>query len=738
MSAIPFLRTHLLAGASLSLLLVGCGGSSGGNGGGGGPPGNNPPTAAFNAPTTGVAALRGDLVGITFTANDDGAAQVRLIASVDASLATTGDNTVVFGPEVDANGAVVTRNAATATLATGPYTLFLTVDDGVNPVASATLAGPFVVIQGHAGVAPTRSTAYGVRGNRVLMSIGESEDSFIPLILNGDLDSGDGVLATQDTATAVFTQHALSTDVTQINAQGTARKLDNDGPLLFFQMREIDQNAFINGDMDQNDIFFGWWYPTVPSLSFHNYGGVLSTGRAVGPKAVVFIAESQQGGAASLNPPDADTNDTVGATLDLTLPGGTRFVIPRATIANPVLRLDGNFAAFHVSEANGAVDLNGDADQTDTLIIVGNVATNTQVGLAGQIISVQGARDTQAGAAFDVSSSARVVYYVNEVTAAADLNGDGDQFDNVPSLWNPTGSPFVESFPGVSAGTRLQAGNNPRIAAYLGSRLFYTSMENRSVSAADDNGDGDQLDQEVLRWTDEITPGTTTVVLPALVGFPALTGLALDGGFFAEVGTNFLSVVVQESANGNLDLSGDGNIGPALLIIDTSTALPTVFNPSLSPMASPGPGLIPITGVKGPAGVAVLISETVNGNLNGDGDATDTLLFYVPFATPTVPVNVGSSAAVDVHLAGTHVGMIANEQTNLTDYNQDGDTFDMVFRSFSTTGVEQQKGLTAASTARVAADDGTLWAFLRSEVAELRDLNGDGDQLDVVVGFWKP
>lgn len=732
------LRARLPVVASLLVLVMGCGGSGGGGGGGGGPGTDTPPTVVITAPITGVAAMRGDVVDITFTADDDGAGLVRMIASVDASLATTGDNTLVFGPEVDANGVSVTRGAATAALAPGTYSLFVTVDDGVNPVASAMLAGTFVVMQAHAGVAPSRSTAFGVRGTRVLMSIGETEDTAVPTILNGDMDAGDGVLATLDTATGIFTQHALSTDVTNVNGLGTARKLDNDGPLLFFQVREADQ-GFMNGDMDSSDTLFGWWYPSTPSVTFHAYGGVRTNGRAFGPKALVTIEEAQQGTAPSLNPPDPDTVDTVGGSIDVTAPPGTRFVIPRAMSSNLLQQLEGSFAAFHVSEVNGNVDLNGDTDQSDNLLLVHNLATNTDVGLAGSIpTAFQGARDTQPAAAFDVSAMGRVVYYVNEVTAGQDFNGDGDMFDNVPSLWNPTVAPFVETFPGATLGMRLEAGNNPRIAAYVGARLFYTSMENRTVGAADDNGNGNQLDLEILRWTHEATPTVSTVLSPNLPGFPSLTGLSLDGGFLAEVGTSFLSVVVQESANGFLDLSGDGIVGTALLLIDASTAVPTVYNPSLSPMASPAPGLIPITGVDGPAGLAVLVSELSNGDLNGDADGTDMLLLYVPFATPTTPVNLGSTAAVDVHLAGAHVGMIANEQTNQTDYNADGDSLDMVFRAFRTNGVQAQPGLTAAPTARVAADDGTLWAFLRSEVSEVRDLNGDGDQLDVVVGVWKP
>ena len=743
-------RSHLLGGAGLSLVLVACGGSGGGGGGGGGPPGvDTPPTAVLNAPTTGALALKGDLVPITYTANDDGNAQCRLVVSVDASLATTGDNTTVFGPEVDANGVAVVRNAATASLAPGPYNLFLTVDDGVNPVASAALAGPFVVVVGRAGVPPTRSTAYGVRGSKVLLSVGEFEDG--NLDRNGDGDTGDGVLAVVDgmAGTSAFLNAAfaapptptfLTTDVTGIDGAGTARRLDNDGGLLFFPVREVDQGRSINGDADQTDTMFGWWDPASLNAGLHLYGGVRATGRAFGTKALVSVLESEEGAGGTTLNVDADTTDTVGGTIDTAFAGGTRFTVPRAATLPAVLALDGSFVAYKISEPNNGIDMNGDADIADNVIFVANVATNLQVGVAGQVNPPAGGRDTQVGAAFDVSPTSRVVYYVNEATApAVDLNGDGDTLDNVPSQWNgSTGvPPFIESFPGVAAGVRLEAGNNPRFAVYQGTRFLYTSRELRTLGATDDNGDGDMLDTEVLRWSDDANPGVTNVLVPSLPGFPGLVGLALDGGQMAEVGAGFVSVVVQEAANGGLDLSGDGVVNSVLLLINTSATPPTVFNTGVTPAAN---GLIPVTGVKGPSGIVVSLPEALNGNLNGDADATDILAFYFSFGAPTTPVNLGNSAAVDVFLTGLRIGLIANESTNGTDYNGDGN-FGFVFRCFSTAGVVEQTGLPCASTARVAADDGSLWAFLRNEnvgTGEGRDLNGDGDTLDFVVGFWKP
>jgi hypothetical protein len=81
------LRRSSWASLLLALPLVACGSDPDGSGGGGGGGGGTPPTAAITAPTTGVIALQGDLVPVTITANDVGAAQVRLVADVDETSA---------------------------------------------------------------------------------------------------------------------------------------------------------------------------------------------------------------------------------------------------------------------------------------------------------------------------------------------------------------------------------------------------------------------------------------------------------------------------------------------------------------------------------------------------------------------------------------------------------------------------------------------------------------------------
>jgi hypothetical protein len=676
-------------------------------------------------------------VPISFTANDDGAALVRLIADPDGVLATPAGQVVVFGPVPDANGTPLTVNAQTVGLAAIAYTLFLTVDDGFNAVASDTLGAPFVVVAGRAGVAPTRSTAYGVLGTSIVMSVGEAENG--GTVLNGDAAADDGVLATLNAVTGVFTQHTVSTDVTGIDGPGTARRLRGQGSRFFVRVREADQ-GMINGDADAIDLMTAYLVPSGPTVTVHPFAGVTPTGQVLGTRALCTLLEAQEGAAGTTQNSDVDTLDTVVVQLESLL--NTRITWPRATVANPVVRVKGARGAYLISEAGEGLDMNGDLDAVDTLIVGVDLNSLGPVGnfqgLVGAVPMLNGARDVQPASAFDLSSDARFGYYMNEVAVGASLNGDGDATDQAPSIWDNSVFPPIANVPGAGGGIALDAGPNPRFAFYQGTKFLYTAVEAAAYSPlAGDNGDGEQLDQEILRWTDHaVAPGVTNVLAPALGGaFAALTGLALDGGSVVQVAPTWLAVVVSEVANGGLDLSGEGMMGPALLLIDTATTPPTVYNTGVSPAGS---GMIPLTGITDETtGIVVSLPETINGNLNADMDLSDTLLFYFSFATPTVGVNLGAGGP-DAFIAGGRIGITANEALTQTDHNGDIDTLDFCFRVVSTTGATELAGRTCAPTSRPAADDGTLWAYLRSEPAELLDLNGDGDQLDFVPAAWKP
>ena len=230
MNTTRFPLSRALSWSAIALLpLGGCGGSGGGGGGGGG---GTPPTAAISGPGTGVLALRGDVVRLTITANDDGAASVRVLADGDGNLLTPGDQTVLYGPASDNDGVPLVVSLPTLALAPGVYPIFLTVDDGVNLVASAIYGPGIVVMAGRASVAPTRSATYGVVGNLIVIAVGEAENFNVPL--NGDADVGDGVIGTLNAFTGVFTQSNVSTDVTGLDAAGTARVLESSAGVTYF------------------------------------------------------------------------------------------------------------------------------------------------------------------------------------------------------------------------------------------------------------------------------------------------------------------------------------------------------------------------------------------------------------------------------------------------------------------------------------------------------------------------
>jgi hypothetical protein len=222
--------------------------------------------------------------------------------------------------------------------------------------------------------------------------------------------------------------------------------------------------------------------------------------------------------------------------------------------------------------------------------------------------------------------------------------------------------------------------------------------------------------------------------LPAV---PARATIVLDGGAAALLGPFWLAVVANEGANG-LDLNGDLDQGDnVLLLVEVAAGPPpVVHNTQLVTSAA---GSIPLTGVSdGVSGVLVRAVESANADLNGDGDVTDALLVWFAFAQPTTRVFLQNTGGDHAWVAGGTIGVTANEALTQTDLNGDGDAFDFLFRAYSDLGALLEPGILSASHSRPYSADGSLWAFLRSEVAEARNLNGDADSLDFVLGLWKP
>jgi hypothetical protein len=176
------------------------------------------------------------------------------------------------------------------------------------------------------------------------------------------------------------------------------------------------------------------------------------------------------------------------------------------------------------------------------------------------------------------------------------------------------------------------------------------------------------------------------------------------------------------------------------MLVDLRGALPVVHNTGLVPvnpatLPLPG-GTIPITGVGGDSGVVVQAAESANGDLNGDGDTTDVLAYYVDFAAPTTLVPLPNTGAMHAAVRGGAIALTAAEFLTGADHDGNGRITDFVLRVFDRTGAVLEPGRLASEHGVPASEDGSFWVWLRSEVAEAKDLNGDTDALDLVLGVW--
>ena len=733
----PRTPTRLRRTLSCLLFLPALAACGGGGGGGGGtpplPPGPDvtPPTVMVTAPIKGRSLLAGEPLSVAFTADDDRAAEVRVVLDADGDPMTDADQLQLY-TGTDQNGTAVSLDLGTASTPSGRYALFVFIDDGTHlPVWDG--GASILVYPGLAGVAPPRANRYGVTGPYVVFSVGEAEQG--GTVLNGDGDSGDGVVHVVDGLSGTALSSGLSIDVTPVGLQPTVQVLPAAATGgIAWHLREIDEGMPLNGDGDALDTLIAFVAPTngVPP-TLNPTGGATLTSAGVFMRAVVQYDEIAHG--ADLNG-DGDALDRVVALLDYTsnsLP--VRFPLQLRPGASFVADAAGvGFGAYLVDEAtqgplNNGVVLNLDGDATDTLVALVDLHAGLMVG--------NGLSNADPAGPLAVTSlpAPTVAFVVDEALASpgVPLNGDADSTDFVPAAL--VGGP-PEKFPALTS-PPLNAGPGSRHAFAYKSFVVQVAAEE---GLADHNADLDTVDSEILFWADvSVAAPTWSTLAP---GFGGLAGLALDGGSAAMVWPGWLGLSVAEVSNG-ADLNGDGDqADQVFLLVDLSVKPPVVHNTGivpLNPASLPLTGAtIPITGVGGDTGVLVQAVETANGDLNGDGDTIDTVLVYFSWFAPTVPVLLGDTGGLHAGVRGGAIAVTAYEGLTNEDHNGDGDTLDFVFRVFDTSGSVLEAGILSDASSVPVADDGTLWAFLRSEVAEQRDLNGDGDQSDLVLGIWRP
>jgi hypothetical protein len=406
-------------------------------------------------------------------------------------------------------------------------------------------------------------------------------------------------------------------------------------------------------------------------------------------------------------PVPAVASDLLGTNRDINL---------RLATTEPILS-GGSIALINVSEAAQSADLNGDGDLDDTVVHLFNA-------ISGAVRNLRLVSNT----AFQPLLQGRIVaFWARE--QASDLNGDGDTSDLVLHVYDAQ----RDTLTNLKLAGGIISFENGRL--FSDGRLVAFGVEEQSQGEQDLNRDGDASDV-VLQVFDMLTgrvQNTGLAVFSVNTFAVALTGRTIAVGVSEAEAT---MAGWNESAQGRADLNGDGDLTDVVIhLFDTVTGRTTNVR-----LATP---IFPfVAGFRVGSNEGLLpIGEVLQGaDLNGDGDLEDTILQEIDLASGRVRntrIAITSSndqQLLDVALReGVAVFKIA-EADQGRDLNGDGDIQDAVSHVLST----RSGRLTNLGLSVTPLFSNTLPGRAVLGMAEFqngKDLNGDGDLNDVVMGL---
>lgn len=441
--------------------------------------------------------------------------------------------------------------------------------------------------------------------------------------LNGDGDTLDSVVHVWDGATIVNLGYAGD------NEHGTPLvALDVAG--LAFLVPEQAQGGGgtdLNGDADTDDLVLHVWTGSSVSnlgldLLLIDFPFDFDVGEVVateGGGLALTVPEASQG-SGSLNG-DADTDDWVAHVWD----GAT--VTSLGFEATFLVALQGGGLSFSVNEnAQGNTDLNDDADTDDQVLFTASGTTAASLGYAVDVFrTLDGG-----GVAFIVPESSQ---------GDTDFNGDSDIADSALFVWDGTTSQQIE--------VEIEGWLTP----LNGGGVAFAASE--SPSGIDLNSDGDTEDHVVHVWT-----GSGVVNLAIATDDSAR---ALRGGG--------LAVLVVESAQGGVDLNGDGDaVDHAVHVWDELTVMNLGYDAgNYEALNDDG------------AFAFNVVEDGQSEDLNGDGDMLDGVVFIWD-GTTAAGVGVASEAHPSyAPLAEGGLAFLVSEPREAaTDLDGDGDSDNLV------------------------------------------------------------
>ncbi len=371
---------------------------------------------------------------------------------------------------------------------------------------------------------------------------------------------------------------------------------------------------------------------------------------------------------------------------------------------------DGNRAVILVNENDVGLDLTGDGDQLD---LVPHVCESGSITVLGSMP----ARQPPSGSGnwpVPVIAGSLVVIAVCEDDKGADLNGDGDMTDVVPSVYDldtqqVTNLGFAITETTFNGSFLLSDGDLVSVTAY------------EPDQGADMNGDGDLVDR-VLMVYDHSTQQVTNLGLT--LSFPS--AFSVEGGF--------VHLVVGEPEQGMTDLNGDGDVTDDVLhSFEASTGTVTNVGLALSFSATR------LRPALGRLLFGVSEEEHFGVDLNGDGDATDAVLHHRDAVTGTVSnlgLATGGSVGADAPLLSPDLGcFLVSETRQGTDLNGDLDTLDRVLHIFDP-ATDEVRNLEIALFRFPFLQGNLITANVSENDQAATDLNGDGDTDDEILHVY--
>ncbi len=563
---------------------------------------------------------------------------------------------------------------------------------------------------------------------------------------NNDGDTNDDVLVVLNLSNDEVTQLGVS-----YNQQ--AENIGWLGDNLFFVTDEADEMRDWNNDGDFNDRVLLRWFPGTDVTHFADMiqrpifftDSALIFDSGIAPAAVGdtnLRRISLDAGGLPVAPELVRTSyvDVAANGLELVTEG----------VSNGLFWME-------ASEVAEGVDLNGDADVTDTNVLV---VLGDQAGREAQLVGLSTGMFASANSVLAIpdGTDTIVCVTVSETSQNANLN-DPALFN---SLWHPTqcsGAADVDSIDEVLHWFRLDdftvdpvlnAPINTGLAVsskiyHLGTKFIGAICFESSEGTCDLNGDGDNFDG-MLRWI-ELTP---TAIPMGLVNKLVALDTTIAGGTEGVIALdNALWVAfVDEAADGR---DYDGNVVNRRFLGVLDPELPgTTWNFDQGSNTFITPSWMQQDPSTDSRFLAAITEASTGVDRNLDGDFNDSVpTFPREGGAPRELDFPGVNVAVEINNAGMYtVGNYGfyriSEADQEFDYNLDGDFNDEILQRVDLTGGSQATSMGIVTngmgpvvvSGRGNLPRGIVWLAPENQQGPSgTDLNMDGDTSDTVVRF---